>query len=248
VESEIRIITQEKILDPGNLLKPLAQVFPKEVSETIKHENNHALADPERNTLGGEFGYSAMLVTLPNGLIIASWIAWYKPWGEREPDEMMQIAQGPGFLNMSEQDSFIYNQAKKEWVSRLKEKQKEENPISILEIIPSKENEEEEEYKKRAQIILRFAEKLEEFSRKGILPPIDELTNEEFANLDKRYRNDFIKAYNEALKEIENSNLSSQNLKDKSGDNSSYVVIDKPEGTIFQKPQFDDYSELPLAV
>jgi hypothetical protein len=136
---------------------------------------------------------------------MASWVAWYQPWGEREPEDMMQIAEAPGRMQMSDQDIFVYEQAKKEWFFRLREKQNnvgEEDPIPILEIIPGHEDESEDEYKKRAEIVIKFGQKLEQMSEDGELPPIDRLIDEEFLLIYEKYRCLFEEAYRRAEHEF----------------------------------------------
>ena len=242
---DVEKYTQEKIFNPEQILSPIAQFFPQAVQETINHEKNHARSDPEKSTKGGEFGYSAVLVKLPNGLVMASWVAWYQPWGEREPEDMMEIAKAPGESKMSDQDKFVYNQAWHEWMARLSEKQEsvdEENPISILEVIPSHEDENEDDYKARAEIIIKFGQKLTEMSEKGELPPIVELIGKDFAEIYVKHKEEFDKAYDQAGKEFEEEHNEGESTDEENEYGIIYVT------TVSEQITAEDYAELPLAV
>lgn len=249
---DVEVYTEAKVYSPEKILSPLAPYFPEAVRQTVDHEKNHSLADPELATKGGEFGYTAVLVKLPNGLVMASWVAWYQPWGDREPEDMMQIAEAPGRTQMSDQDILIYEQSRKEWIERLKEKQNtvsEENSLAILDIIPGKENENEDEYKKRAEITIKFGQKLEEMTQDGKLPPMDELIDEEFSVIYEKYKDLFNEAYSRAEDEFNWENTS----------NDEWVVPDNTEKENIKNPfgiiyiaSFEDkqpeYAKLPLAV
>ena len=242
---DVEKYTQEKIFNPDQILSPVAEFFPQAVQETINHEKNHARSDPQKSTKGGEFGYSAVLVKLPNGLVMASWVAWYQPWGEREPEDMMEIAKAPGESKMSEQDKFIFNQAWHEWMARLSEKQEEvdeENPVSILEVIPSYEDENEDDYKARAEIIIKFGQKLAEMSEKGELPPMDELIGKDFAEIYEKYKDDFDRSYEIARKEFEEENNENEST---DGENEYGIVF---VAEVSEQITTEDYAELPLAV
>ncbi len=236
---------QERIYNPEQILTPIAHFFPEEVAETINHEKNHAFSDPEKSTKGGEFGYSAVLIKLPNGLVMASWVAWYQPWGEREPEDMMEIAKAPGRSKMSDQDISIFNQAWNEWMVRLSEKQEEEgeeNPISILEVIPGTEDENEDDYKIRAEIIIKFGQKLAEMSQKGELPPMDELIEKDFAEIYVKHKEEFDKAYDQAEKEFEEEKNEEGSTDEENGHGIIFVAAVSEQITV------EDYQKLPLAV
>lgn len=207
---EVETYTRSRIHNPSEILSPLVPDLPEAVKKTVNHEIAHANADPEKNYKGGEFGYSAVVFKISDTVIMASWVAWYQPWGERKPEDRMEMAKAPGWSEMSEQDLLVYQKAKSEWFIRLTEKQNdvsEENPISVLEIIPSKEDENEDEYDLRKRFIFEFAKKLDKAIADGILPPEEELIGLEFSQIHEKYQEEFIKAYNEVKKEIEKSTV-----------------------------------------
>lgn len=112
------------ILSIDKLQKGLLEgrVTPSLASDFSGHEGAHAREDE----LGyGEFGF---VIEWDNGRGYI--MAYYRPIGERTPEQMMRIASAPGFTEMSEWDLFLYKIYEAQFFKDEKYKNYEEEEIA----------------------------------------------------------------------------------------------------------------------
>jgi hypothetical protein len=167
------------------------------VSQLVTHEYYGHAANDEVGK--GEFGFRT-----GGGYIIA----YYLIIGDRTPEQMMKIASGPGFGEMSGQDWNIYNQAWGEW---LEEQQKEKFETLKKESekksdLPDQNNS-ESPYDPRVRLVEKFAEKLNKLEKEGRFPSFDQIAKSDLKDLFDKYGIAIKWAYREALREIENDRL-----------------------------------------
>lgn len=137
------------------------------------------------------------------GLIITSgWVvAYYMIIGEREPEELMDIAAGPGMGKMSRQDWSIYNKA---WGDLLQKLQEEE--FELKEKGPVKEGElddvgvDPDDLKIR--VIDAIKEKLDLYAQEGNFPRLSDLYNTNLSDFFREHGKLIGHAFDEAIAEV----------------------------------------------
>lgn len=181
------------LLSPTSLYKGMVSsgIHSQTASELYAHEKAHADADTERR---GEFGF----------YVTGGWIvAYYLIKGERDPEQLMQIASAPGFSRMSQQDWRVYNNAWRDLLNRVKERKSKDE-----------ENEDSQESGNagysdlRDRLIDLLAGKLDGLVETGEFPKLEDLLESEFTNMVFEYGQWIYRAYNEAISEIKDSHYS----------------------------------------
>lgn len=191
-------------------------IRPEVARTTWDHELDHFFADPKKGR-GGEFGYVIEL-KITGRLMFASFIAYYRPWGERDPEDLMSIAKAPGFSEMSSQDEYVYNYAWRSWKAKMhEEKQKadelpgeKKGKVHPLIAIPKRGDEDEEEYWDKVKLVKMFAEKLNKLEVEGKIPGIESLLSRDFSEIKKSSWNEVKRAYDEAVVQL----IHEKNLKE----------------------------------
>ena len=200
------MVERKGIKSAGELHKQMVEVnIPTNIaSHLVKHEYyGHAVNDEVGK---GEFGFR----------VGAGWIvAYYLILGDRTPEQLMKIAEGPGRGEMSDQDWRIYNNAFGEW---LREQQKDGFEKLSEECEGSSNSEENENEFSKLELVRKFAGKLEELERDGRFPGRDELIYINFRALVENHWIALRWAYSEALKVV------GKNLLDKKEDNRKLAI------------------------
>jgi len=204
------VVERSGIKSPGQLHLEIAQsgVSPDIASQLVTHEfYGHATNDEVGK---GEFGFR-----IGGGYIVA----YYLIIGDRTPEQMMKIAAGPGFGEMSDQDWRIYNQAWGEWLEeQQKEKfetlKKESEKHSDL----TDQNSPESPYDPRLRLVEKFAEKLNKLEKEGRFPSFDQIAKTDLKDLFDKYGIAIKWAYSEALKELDKDRIDDSKEEPKTGD------------------------------
>jgi hypothetical protein len=185
------------------------------VKRTWEHEQAHKASDPEGNSKGGEYGYTVD-IEVNDYFIIASYVAYYSIFGEREPEDLVAIAEGPGFGEMSEQDWKVREHAWRQWVENIEEEKRkasinkngseqdnENSPkIPLLVAIPRQDGEDDEKYSNKVDLVQEFAKRLEDLSDEVRIPSVSEIMQKGIVNLEKEDYEEIRRAYYEALETV----------------------------------------------
>lgn len=167
------------------------------------HEGMHFFNDE----LGyGDFGFVVMDNTI---------MAFYRPKGFITDKRMMEIAVGPGFSDMSQQDLFIYDICRGEWLREEQWKEYKEKFQALEEKYSSEKPErsgmsvyerelEQFEIEYGFNLVEVFAEKFKEYVRKGVLPEKEEIIKSNFGKFIGNYGEILNQAFEEARKIVNN--------------------------------------------
>jgi len=170
-----------------------------------EHELAHYFNDPEKS---GEFGYDMQIILTESG-ILTSWIAYYMPFGERTPEEMMAIAEAP--KDMSEQDKYVYKLSYAQWQENLKQKRSaaaanqnissdpgwEAPYLSAADVVPCKDDETEEQYEERLALILGLSQAVDQLVEEGEIPPMSKITPDNILEFMENYWANVVTRYEE---------------------------------------------------
>jgi len=200
---------------------PFGVIPESRISRTWEqHEISHWFLDDQRETQGGEFGIDAVL-EFTDGVIIASYIAYYLPSGDRTPEELMKMASAPGFTEMSDQDRNVYDRAYRQWVDlmreeRLKSELGDESPkkdelttpfVNSLIVVPRKDGEEDDDYVKRVQMVQDLGRIIDNLSSRGEISPCSEILRGSIFDFIKNDWDKIASSYEEILRERETASL-----------------------------------------